>query len=277
MTDKPVKILIGSGEQSLLERKVLLYSIHKHTKRELDIYIYNGTHNSIERNDDAPYLSPMSLKLKYRNLTEFSMARFIVPEVCGHKGKCIFFDSDMICLGDVGELFDSPVSDYDFLAKKGALEKRRGATWALSVMLVNCDRCDFDLEKINSELEEGIYSYSDFAQMHPNFLKSHHYKIGEMNPQWNVFDFMDKNTKLLHYTNLQTQPWKYYDHPFGKLWFKYFEEARQAGYISDDNIHLTIMRGNVRKDIKRGNASPPLLKLIRQRYKDKRRKLIHHR
>ena len=276
MTDKPVRILIGSGEQSLLERKVLLYSIHKHTKRDLDIYIYNGTHNSIERNDEPPYLSPMSLEIKYRNLTEFSMARFIVPEVCDHNGKCIFFDSDMICLSDVGELFDSPVYDYDFLAKKGALEKRRGATWALSVMLLNCDRCGFDLEKINSELDEGLYSYSDFAQMHPNFLKFHHYRIGEIDPQWNVFDFLDKNTKQVHYTNLQTQPWRYYDHPFGKLWFEYFEEARQAGYISDDNIHLTIMRGNVRKDIRRGNASPPLLKLVRQRYKDKRRKLIHH-
>jgi hypothetical protein len=44
MTPQPVKIFIGSGEQSLLERKVLIYSLHKHTRRELDISVFNGTH-----------------------------------------------------------------------------------------------------------------------------------------------------------------------------------------------------------------------------------------
>jgi len=275
MQNNPVRILIGSGEQSLLERKVLLYSIRKHTKRALDILVYNGTHNAIERNAEPPRLSPMSLQVKYRNLTEFSMARFIIPEVCNYEGRCIFFDSDMICLGDVGELFDSPLDDYDFIAKKGALEKRQGTTWALSAMLVNCDRCKFDLEQIISGIDEGLYTYQDFAQMHPDFLAYHHYTVGEMDPRWNEFDFLDRETRLIHYTNLQTQPWKYHDHPFGELWFEYFEEARAAGCITDEDIHLTIMRGNVRRDIRSGNAAPPLFRLLRQRYKARHRTRIH--
>ena len=30
-----IKIFIGSGEASLVERKTLIYSLHKHTKRKL--------------------------------------------------------------------------------------------------------------------------------------------------------------------------------------------------------------------------------------------------
>ncbi|NEP28176.1 MAG: glycosyl transferase, partial [Moorea sp. SIO3I6] len=68
-----VRVFIGSGEASLVERKVSIYSLRKHSHRELDIYVFNGTHNAIEHNDDQPYLAPMSLRVKYRNTTEFSL------------------------------------------------------------------------------------------------------------------------------------------------------------------------------------------------------------
>jgi hypothetical protein len=53
-TPAPVRVFIGSGEVSRIERKVLIHSMRKHSRRELDIYVFNGTHNTIERNDDPP-------------------------------------------------------------------------------------------------------------------------------------------------------------------------------------------------------------------------------
>jgi hypothetical protein len=53
-----IKIFIGSGEASVLERKTLIYSLYKHTKRKLDIYVFNGTHNAIEHNQAEPILTP---------------------------------------------------------------------------------------------------------------------------------------------------------------------------------------------------------------------------
>ena len=76
-----IKVFIGSGEASLLERKVAIYSLQKHTQRQLDIYVFNGTHNSIELNDQEPFLAPLSLKLKYHNITEFSLYRFLIPQI----------------------------------------------------------------------------------------------------------------------------------------------------------------------------------------------------
>src|SRR6267378_6473230 len=118
MNSTKVKLFIGSGEQSLLERKVLIYSIQKHTQRNLDIYVFNGTHNAIETSDGAPAPAPLPLHLKYRNLTEFSLYRYLIPELCSFEGKAIYLDSDMVCLRDIGELFDCSIDGHDFLAKQ---------------------------------------------------------------------------------------------------------------------------------------------------------------
>ena len=90
----------------MLERKTLIYSLHKHTKRNLDIYVFNGTHNSIEHNQDEPFLAPLPLKLKYLGgSTEFGPYRYLPSQLCHHKGKAIYLDSDMVCLTDIGELW----------------------------------------------------------------------------------------------------------------------------------------------------------------------------
>jgi hypothetical protein len=252
-----VKVFIGSGEASLLERKTLIHSLRKHTQRDLDIYVMNGTHNSIEVNEGEPFLAPMPLKIKYRNSTEFSLYRFLIPQLCNYQGKAIYVDSDTVCLTDIGELFDTPLDGVNFLAKKGAYSAYRGGGtwWGLSVMLIDCEATQFDLEKIFYQIDQGLYKYSDLLGMSSTFLSYHPYTIGELNPNWNVLDFQDQNTKLLHYTNLYTQPWKYRNHRYGQLWFDYFNEAIAAGYITPEDIQLTTVRSYARRDLLKGNFS----------------------
>ena len=264
MTAQPVKIFIGSGEQSLLERKVLIYSLHKHTGRELDISVFNGTHNAIEREGQAPVLAPLPLELKYRNQTEFSLYRYLIPELCSYQGRAIYLDSDTICLTDVGELSDLPLSDCDFLAKREYAERDGGKMWGLSVMLIDCERSRFPLPEIFNDIDQGLFTYTEFSQMGKNFLERHPYKIAELDPSWNSFDRADAGTKLIHYTNLSTQPWKYSGHPFGKLWFSYFNEARAQGFVSDHDINLTIQRGYAREDLRRGNTAARIIRRLRR-------------
>ena len=61
MSTTPVRVFIGSGEASVLERKTLLFSLRAHLRRPLDVYVFNGTHNAVEHNDEPPRLAPMSL------------------------------------------------------------------------------------------------------------------------------------------------------------------------------------------------------------------------
>ena len=211
-----VKVFIGSGEASLIERKVAVSWLRKNTKRDLDIYVCNGTHNAIELNDQEPFLAPMSLRVKYRNVTEFSLYRYLIPQLCGYNGRAIYIDSDTVCLADIGELFDTPLDGADFLAKPDAY--KGDELWGLSVMMIDCEKSRFDLEQIVDEIDHGLYSMMDFSQMAPGFLEHHPYKVGRLDPTWNVFDRWDDQTKLIHYTNLETQPWKYPNHPYGELW-----------------------------------------------------------
>lgn len=264
MAAGPVKIFIGSGEQSLLERKVLTYSLRKHTQRNLDISVFNGTHNAVERDGHAPAPAPLPLHLKYRNQTEFSLYRYLIPELCSYQGRAIYLDSDMICLTDIGHLFDLPMGQCDFLAKREYADRDGEPMWGLSAMLIDCERARFSLPEIFGEIDQGLFTYTEFSQMGKRFLAQHSYEIGELDPSWNVFDRADHDTRIIHYTNLFTQPWKYSGHPYGKLWFSYLQEARAAGEVTDHDIDLTIQRGFARPDLRQGNASSKLGALLKR-------------
>jgi lipopolysaccharide biosynthesis glycosyltransferase len=256
MSHDPVRVFIGSGEASVLERKTMIYSLRKNSRRELDIWVFNGTHNAIERNNDPPVLAPMSLRVKYRNVTEFSLYRYLIPQLCGHRGRAIWVDSDMICLGDIGELFDLPMHGCDFLSIKAY-----DGQWGPSVMLIDCNRCRFDLELICDEIDAGKYTYSEFTRFSERFLAHHPYKIGVLDPNWNSFDHVDERTKLIHYTNLFTQPWKFPGHKHGALWHEYLLGAMSAGLVTNEDIDTAILRAYVRRDIREGNNPRRSIKL----------------
>lgn len=243
----PVRVFIGSGEASLLERKTLIHSLRKHCSRDLDIYVFNGTHNAIEHNEDPPVLADMPLWIKYRNYTEFSNYRFLIPQICNHEGRAIFLDSDMVCLGDIAKFFDQPMHDYDMLAKPEAYQGE--SCWGMSQILFDCSRCHFDLENIFREMDQGLFTNTDLHQMKPDFLKVHPFKLGGYDATWNVFDRCDESTNLIHYTNLGTQPWKFPGHEYEDVWFRYFNEARKAGYITGLDIKKTLSRAYARQDI----------------------------
>lgn len=250
----PVRIFVGSGEASLLERKTLIHTLRSKASQPLDISVFNGTHNSLERNDDPPIPLPVPLHIKYRNVTEFSNYRFYIPELCGFKGKAVFLDSDLVCLGDIVELLDLPMNGSDVLAVPGNYAGTD--RWALSVMVMNCETCRLDVEKIYDEIDAGLYTYSDFSGFSSAYLKHHPLKLGRLERKWNSFDEVQADTKIIHYTDLYTQPWKFYEHPVGHIWHEAFHEALSAGAITQAEVDKTIMRGYVRPDILAGNKNP---------------------
>lgn len=232
---------------------MLIYSLRKHSQRSLDIRVFDGTNNTVITRD-ASEPAPLSQELQRQNLTEFSLYRYLIPELMNFTGKAIYLDSDMLCLSDIGELFELPVGDNDFLCTKAYKDSSGELMWATSALLINCDRCRFDLAQIFSDIDRGLFSYTDFSQMGREFLAVHPYQIGKLNEEWNVFDQYDASTKIIHYTDLRTQPWRFRSHPYGDLWFQYFEGARMAGHVTQEDIRYSIASGYARRDLLDGNA-----------------------
>lgn len=263
MSNGPIRIFIGSGEASRIERKTLIYSLKKHTTRPMDIFVFNGTHNTIEHGQKKPYLAPMPLHIKYRNITEFSNYRFLIPDLCGYQGRAIYVDSDTLVFKDIGELYDVPMNGYDFLAKAEAYQSNaEGHRWGLSVMLIDCERCHFDLERYFEEIDNAKYTLHDMHEMTTKFLKHHPFKIGKIDARWNSFDKYNQDTRLIHYTNLLKQPWKFHGHRYGVVWHQYLHEAIEAGYVTVEDIELSKCRGYVRQDLLQGNNPNRLLRTL---------------
>jgi hypothetical protein len=58
-------------------------------------------------------------------------------------------------------------------------------------------------------------------------------QIGELPKTWNTLDWMDENTKLIHYTS--GGPWfeQCLDHPYGAIWLEWRERCRAARLAGD--------------------------------------------
>jgi hypothetical protein len=259
----------------VLERKTLIHSLRAHTSRPLDIHVFNGTHDALERGDEPPVRLNMPLGVKYRNYTEFSNYRWMIPELCGYRGRAIFLDSDMVCLADIGDLFDADMGGCDMLAKAEAYKGDR--SWGMSNILFDCEKCRFPLEDIFREVDAGQYTNTDFQQMTPAFLTRRPYRIGPLDPAWNSFDVRDAGTKLIHYTNLRTQPWKFPGHVHEELWFQWFNDARKAGLITNQDIDKTLSRAYARQDILRPvrSGGGPASAAGPRTFKQMRRRMLH--
>lgn len=253
MSNSTPVVFIGSGEASVLERKTLIYSIRKNTPGPVKIHVFNGTHNTVETEGAEPMLAPMPLRAKYQNVTEFSNYRFLIPQLCGFQGRAIWLDSDMVCFGDLHELFDAPMNGAHLLAKPFA---GGGDRWELSAALFDCSKCRFDLEQYVEQMSQGLFNYNDLQQLTPTFRQHHPLAVGAIDARWNVLDQRDNETRLIHYTNLNTQPWKFRGHRHGRVWFRYFQEAQDAGLISAADVDTAIRRGYVRSDLRLGNTIP---------------------
>jgi hypothetical protein len=248
-----LRIFIGSGEGSILERKTLIHSLRRTSARNLDIRVFNGTHDAIERPGSEPTAVGMPLRIKYRNVTEFSLYRFLIPDLCGRAGRAIWLDSDMLCFTDIGALFDFDLGGCDI----ACVPAYGPGCWASSVMLMDCAKVSFDLARIIDEIDQGLFTMQQFMRFEEPFLRHHPLRIAALDARWNAFDVWDEQTCILHFTNLRTQPWRVPGHPLAALWLKHFHAARDAGEITDTEIHRALSLGRLSSDVLAGPPAPP--------------------
>ena len=211
-----LKVFIGWDSRFPEPADVLTHSLQKHASIPIDIHYLKLDELGLDRTHD-PLAS-----------TEFTYSRFLVPHLCGFKGKAIFMDNDMLCFGDVKELDELDMTGIALRVVKHDYQpsntiKMYGAqqtsyprkNWS-SLMIMNCEALGIWTKQV-VETQSGAYLH--------RFQDVPDEQIGEIPMTWNTLDWMDDRTKLIHYTN--GGPWfkDYENHPHAQVWYEARDEA----------------------------------------------------
>jgi len=178
-----------------------------------------------------------------RPRTPFSFQRFLIPELCVYQGRAIYLDADMQVFADISALWNWPLDGCDL---QTVAEARDGRRSQFSVMLLDCERLAWNIDEIVGALDAGELDYPGL--MYKMRVAN---KIGRaISPTWNSLErFQSGKTCLLHYTDMNTQPWISVSNPLGHLWVKCLRQAVADDFISRAELEAEVIAGHVRPSL----------------------------
>ena len=204
--DRP-SVFIHTNERQYLGALVSQYSLRRNSRHaDFDVRILNT--------DDHPFLRAREGQRFLRDgahvvwrmddLQSFTPLRFLPPELMGYRGRALVIDPDIFAVGDVHELLARDMQGKAILCRPRH-KPGHDTHMASSVMLLDCAklthwRCEQDF----AALFRFERDYIDWIGLHYEPRES----IGFFEPEWNDFDHLGPQTRLLHNTRRRTQPWK---------------------------------------------------------------------
>jgi hypothetical protein len=139
------------------------------------------------------------------DLQSFTPTRFMPPELMGYQGRAVVIDPDVFAVGDVNELLTRDMQGKAVMAKRRAGHNGRDDYIASSVMLLDCAKLThWKVREQFASMFEGKLDYEDWIVLANEKRET----IGFLEPEWNDFDRLTAQTKMLHNTKRRTQPWK---------------------------------------------------------------------
>lgn len=238
-----VRIFVGTDRSQMIGYEVLKYSIQRFSSLPVSMQPM--------LNLDLP--EPNDKRQVQR--TGFSFSRFAIPRLAGYRGKAIYMDADMQVFCDIRELWEIPFNGTKVVIQEEIPSEHQAVRTGksgrkrikqCSVMMLDCEALDWLPEEIIAGLD-GAYTYpelmADLCILHEDEIS---YDIPF---RWNSLEHWDETTCLIHYTDMNTQPWVSNANPFGYIW------VRELKRMLDERV---IDLGDVREEIARGYARPSL-------------------
>jgi hypothetical protein len=144
---------------------------------------------------------------------------------------------------DIGDLWNHDFAGCDLQTVREAQKGRRGQ---FSVMLLDCKALGWNIDQIVADLDAGKLDYAGLM-----FEMRVAKRIGRnIAPEWNALEYFEpQRTCLLHYTDMNTQPWISMANPLGHLWVACLRRALAAGFISRAEIERELSSGHVRPSL----------------------------
>lgn len=232
-TETGARIFIAATPDEWLPMRVLEFSIRETSSIPVEVSAIYSFERPI----------PMPKALENRPRTPFSFQRFLIPELCNFSGKAIYLDADMQVFHDIIGLWSRPFSGSDLQTVQKAEANRRPQ---FSVMLLDCEKLNWKIEEIVADLDAGRLDYPSLM-FEMRVAKKIAWTIPE---KWNSLEHYEPaETALLHYTDMNTQPWVSTINKNGHLWTSCLLRAVESGFISRAEVAREVAAGNIRPSL----------------------------
>ena len=246
----PARVYVGCMPEQELAYRVLEYSIHRHSSISVEV---ERLHEAVA---EAKIEIPTPQDPRNAGRTPFSYQRFAIPKIRNHTGRAIYVDSDMLVFRDLRELWMTDMQGLQMLSAATPSGSTRRPQF--SVMLIDCAGLRWDVKDIVAGIDEGRWSYESLMFD----MRSVEAWEARLPHHWNSLESYEANvTSLLHFTDMDGQPWLNALHPQNTLWSSYLLDAVAEGHISPEWIA---------EEVKKGNVRPSLLAQIERRQPDAR-------
>lgn len=227
-----IKVFVGTEPKTEIARKVLEYSIKKNTKYPTQIIPMLG--------DDWRIKTPNG------SGTGFSLLRWDIPSRCNFQGAAIYLDADMLCLGDIADLYQAdakyPNDKSSVWCTYQTSKWFKENTPETSCMLIDCEKArnnQWQLKYITNILNQQP---KGDRRMYVRIMRAldHQFAPQQIPDSWNRLNSIKEPTNILHYTKEDQQPWYFPSNKHTDIWKQYLIEAILEGFVQKAEIEKAI-------------------------------------
>lgn len=200
-------IFVHTNEKQIIGATVSKYSFERFAADPAAFevkLIETSTYGWMRDFEGRQYLRD-GLKREWLNddLQSFTVLRFAPPELMQYQGRALVVDPDVFCISSINELLARDMKGAAIMARHRSGTKE--AVWASSVMLLDNEKLTHWNVRTNFE---AMFRFERDYMKWITLLLEPENSIAALETVWNDFDRLTPETRLIHNTKRQTQPWK---------------------------------------------------------------------
>lgn len=201
-------VFIHTNYKQLVGAKVSRYSLRKNSVHsdEFDIRILLAEDcPALMNHHGETYLREGRITTwDSQDLQSFTPVRFLAAQEMNYRGRALVIDPDIFAHADVWDLLMRDMEDKAILCRR---KDKRSPTphYDSSVMVLDCAKLTHWRWE---EAIEEMFSHQRDYRMWMSLNLEDEREIGLIEDEWNDYDRLTPDTKLLHNTRRITQPWK---------------------------------------------------------------------
>jgi hypothetical protein len=208
---KPV-VVIHTNDQQLIAARVSAHSLKSRSRSpdRFDVRLLRLEETPyLYKRDGQKFLGSEGVNpsvWRRRDSQSFAPLRRFVPQLLGFAGRALLIDPDVFAVGDVYELLSRDMNGKAILCRQRPPRPNgEPLGYSTAVMLLDCAQ----LRHWQWERDiDDLFSFKLMMMPWLSLQDESPARIGLFEEEWNHLDTLTQDTKLLHNTEIRTQPWK---------------------------------------------------------------------